>query len=81
MELSDSQNYENTKEHLLVWARKIHELVTYQILFSLLFKLVKNEERPELTFLDSLKLNNKGKEEFHSLGYKQWQHVIEQSTF
>ena len=44
--------------------------MTYQALFSLLFKLVKNEERLELTFLDSLKLNKKGKEEFHSLGYK-----------
>ena len=63
-EFSDSQNYENTNEHLLVWACKIHESVTYQELFSPLFKLVKNEERLELTFLDSLKLSKKDKEEF-----------------
>ena len=35
----------------------------YQALFSLLFKLVKNEERLELTFLDSLKFKWKDKEE------------------
>ena len=35
----------------------------YQALFSPLFKLVKNEERLELNFLDSLKFNRKDKEE------------------
>ena len=35
----------------------------YQALFSPLFKLVKNEERLKLTFLDSLKFNKEGKEE------------------
>ena len=70
LEFSDSQKYENTDDHPLIWACKIHKSVTYQALFSLLFKLVKNEERIKLTFLDSLKLNKKGKEEFHSLGYK-----------
>ena len=65
-----SQNYENTSEHLLSRARKIHESVTYQALFSLLFKLVKNEERHELTFLDLLKFKRKDEEEVLSLGYK-----------
>ena len=59
LEFPDSQNYENTNEHLLIWACKIHESVTYQALFSLLFNIVKNEERLELNFLDSLKLNKK----------------------
>ena len=81
MEFSDPLKYENIIEHVLVRACKIHESVTYKALFSPLFNLVKNEERLELTFLDPLKLNKKGKEEFHSLGYKQWKHVIlEQST-
>ena len=80
-DFSDSQNYENTNKHLLVRAHKIHESVTYQALFPLLFKLVKNEKRLELTFLDSLSLNKKDKEEFHSLGYKQWNHVIHKSLF
>ena len=35
----------------------------YQALFSPLFKLVKNEERPEMTFLDSLKFIKKDKKE------------------
>ena len=49
--------------------------------FPISSSLLKNEEETEFTFLDSLKLNKKGKEEFHSLGYKQWKHVIlEQST-
>ena len=72
----ESQNYENTNEHLLVRAHKIHEPLTYQALFSLIFKIVKIEERLELTFVDSLKFNGKDKEELLSLGYKQWQHVI-----
>ena len=74
-------NYENTNKNLLVRARKIREPMTYQALFSPLFKLVKNEERLELTFLDPLKLNNKDKEELLSLGYKQWKHaILEQTT-
>ena len=45
----------------------------YQALFSPLFELVKNEE----TRVDFLGLvNKKDKEEFLSLGYKQWYHVI-----
>ena len=48
----------------------------YQALFSPLVKLVKNEERLELTFLDSLKFNMKDKELVFFLGYKQWQHVL-----
>ena len=35
----------------------------YQTFFSPHFKLVKNEERPELNFLDSLKFKEKDKEE------------------
>ena len=35
----------------------------YQALFPLLFKLVKNKKRLELTFLDSLKFNREGEEE------------------
>ena len=70
LEFLDSENYESTNEHSLIRARKIHEYVTYEALFSLLFKLVKNEEILELTFLDLLKLNKKGKEEIYSLGYK-----------
>ena len=62
LEFSDCQKYESINEHSLIRARKIHETVTYQALFSLLFKLVKNEERLEFNFLDLLKLNKKGKE-------------------
>ena len=69
-EFLGSQNYKNTNDHPLVQARKIHKPVTYQALFSPLFKLVKNEERFELTFLDSLKFNRKDKEEVLSLGYR-----------
>ena len=43
--------------------------MTYQALFYCFFKLVENEERLELNFLDSLKLNKKGNVEFHYLGY------------
>ena len=63
--------YENTNEHVLVWAHKIHELVTLSSI-----KLVKNEERPELNFLDSLKFNRKDKEEVFFLVYNWWQHVL-----
>ena len=76
MEPSNSHNYERINEHFLIRASKIHESLTYQTLFSPLFKLVKNEERLELTFLESLKFNKKDKEEVFSLAYKQWQHVV-----
>ena len=59
MEFSDSLNYENTVKHVLVRARKIHELVLYQAIFCLFFELAKNEDGPEFAFLDSLNLYNK----------------------
>ena len=62
LEFSNSQNYENIDEHLLIRSHIIHKSVTYQALFSLLFKLVKNEEILKLDLLDSLKLNKKRKE-------------------
>ena len=63
MEFSNSLNYENTVEHVLVWARKIHESVLYQAFFYLFFELVNNEESLEFSFLDSLNLYKKeGKE-------------------
>ena len=68
MEFSDSLNYENTVEHVLVRARKIHELVPYQAFFFLFFELAKNEDGPEFAFLDSLNLykkEGKGKVYFH----------------
>ena len=58
-EFSDLLNYENTIEHVLVWARKIHESVLYQELFCLFFELAKNEDGPEFTFLDSLNFYKK----------------------
>ena len=42
--------------------KEIHRSMTYPTLFSLFFKLSKNKEGLELNFLDSLKLNKKGKE-------------------
>ena len=54
LEFSDSLNYENTIDHVLVWARKIHKLVLYQAFFFLFFELAKNEDGPEFAFLDSL---------------------------
>ena len=66
MEFSDSLNYENTVEHVLVRARKIHESVLYQAFFFLFFELAKNEDGPEFAFLDSLKFNREGKEEVFS---------------
>ena len=51
--------YENTNEHVLVWACKIHELVLYQAFFCLFFKLAKSEEGPKFVFLDSLKIYEK----------------------
>ena len=59
MEFLDSENYENTIKHPLVWARKIHESLLYQAFFYFFFKLVKNEEGPEFSFLDSLNLYKK----------------------
>ena len=59
LEFSDSLNYENTVEHVLVRARKIHESVLYQAFFFLFFELAKNEDCPEFAFLDSLNLYKK----------------------
>ena len=59
LEFSDSLNYENTVKHVLVRARKIHELVPYQAFFCLFFELAKNEYGPEFAFLDSLNLYKK----------------------
>ena len=59
MGFSDSLNYENTNEHVLVWARKIHESVLYLAFFCLFFELAKNEDGPEFCFLDSLNLYKK----------------------
>ena len=59
LEFSDSLNYENTIEHVLVRACKIHELVLYQAFFFLFFKLAKNEDGPEFAFLDSLNFYKK----------------------
>ena len=66
MEFLDSQNYENTVEHSLIRARKIHESVLYQAFFCFFFELVKNEEGPKFSFLDSLKLYKKEGREVHS---------------
>ena len=59
LEFSDSLNYENTVEHVLVQARKIHESVPYQAFFYLFFELAKNEDGPDFAFLDSLNLYKK----------------------
>ena len=59
MDFLDSLNYENTIEHVPVRARKIHESVLYQAFFFLFFKLAKNEDGPEFSFLDSLNLYKK----------------------
>ena len=59
MEFLDSLNYENTVEHVLVWARKIHESILYQAFFCLFFELSKNEDGPEFDFLESLNLYKK----------------------
>ena len=59
LEFLDSINYENTVEHVLVWARKIHKSVLYQAFFSLFFELAKNEDGPKFAFLDSLNLYKK----------------------
>ena len=59
LEFSDSLNYENTVEHVLVRAHKIHESVLYQEFFFLFFELAKNEDGPEFSFLDSLNLYKK----------------------
>ena len=59
LEFSDSLKYENTVEHVLVRARKIHKSVPYQAFFFLFFELAKNEDDPEFAFLDSLNLYKK----------------------
>ena len=59
LEFLDSLNYENTIEHVLVWARKIHELVVYQAFFCLFFELSKIEEVLNFSFLDLLNLYKK----------------------
>ena len=61
LEFSDSQNYENTVEHSLIRARKIHEAF-----FCLFFELTKIEEGHEFAFLDSLNLYKKEGKEVHS---------------
>ena len=58
-EFSDSLIYENTVEHVLVRAYKIHESVLYQAFFWLFFELAKIEDGPEFAFLDSLNLYKK----------------------
>ena len=84
MEFSDSLNYENTVEHVLVRAHKIHKLVPYQSFFFLFFELVKNEDGPEFSFLDSLNLykkEGKGKVYFHVFLYHgSKSSFLEQST-
>ena len=59
MEFSDSLNYENTVEHVLVQARKIHESVLYQAFFFLFFGFAKNEDGPKFSFLDLLNIYKK----------------------
>ena len=59
MEFSDSLNYENTIDHVLVWAHKIHESLLYQAFFYLFFDLAKNEDGPKFAFLDPLNLYKK----------------------
>ena len=59
MEFSNSLNYENTVKYVLVQARIIHKSVLYQALFFVFFKLAKNEDGPEFSFLDSLNLYKK----------------------
>ena len=56
LEFSDSLNVKTPAEHVLVRARKIHELVLYQAFFFLFFELAKNEDGLEFSFLDSLNL-------------------------
>ena len=76
LEFLDSLNFENTDEHVLVWARKIHELVVYQAFFCLFFELVKHEEGLELDFFDSLNLYKKEGREVHSHVFTSWQQVL-----
>ena len=78
MEFSDSLNYENTIEHVLVRALKIHELVLYQAFFFLFFELAKNEDGPKFAFLDSLnfyKKEREGEGYFHVF-FISWQKVL-----
>ena len=66
MEFLDSLKYENTVEHVLVRAHKIHESVLNQAFFFIFFELAKNEDGLDFAFLDSLKFNREGKEEVFS---------------
>ena len=66
LEFSDSLNYENIDEHVLIRDRRIHESVLYQAFFYLFFKLAKNEEGTEFSFLDSLNIYKKEGREVHS---------------
>ena len=66
LEFLDSLNYENTIEHVLVQARKIHESVLYQASIYLFFELDKNEDGPEFAFLDSLNFTRKRGNKVHS---------------
>ena len=59
MDFLDSQNYENTVDYSLIWAHKMHESMLYQEFLCFFFELVKNEEGPKFSFLDSLKLYKK----------------------
>ena len=69
--------HENTNDHVLVRAHKIHELVLYQALFCLFFELSKNEYGPEFAFLDSLNLYKKeGKRKFIHMFFISWQQVL-----
>ena len=63
MEFSDSLNMKTPSEHVLVRTHKIHESVTLSSIIPSSSSLSKNEERLELTFLDSLKFNREDKEE------------------
>ena len=55
LEFSDSLNYENTVEHVLVRAHKIHESVLYQAFFFLFFELVKKLRWSRVCFLGLVK--------------------------
>ena len=74
-EFSDSLNCENIIEHVLVWARKLHESVLYQAFFCFFFELVKNEEGPKFSFLFSLNLTRKREGNFIHMFFTSWKQV------
>ena len=77
MEFPDSLSYENTDEHVLVRARKIHELVLYQAFFCLFFELAKNKDGPQFAFLDSLNLlQERGEGKFIHMFFTSWKQVL-----